>query len=93
MTAVALGEILVALSKIPEALREIPVPISLSHLPIGICRVGKIAQVTGVPETDMRRGPHIRLNFPVCSNSMANKGRTTRHPGGSPEAPPDPWVL
>lgn len=66
MTAVALREILVAL-------REIPVPISLPHLPIRMCRVGKIAQVTGLPETDWRRGFQIRLNFPVCSSSLANK--------------------
>ena len=41
MTVVALREILVALSKIPEALRELLVAISLPHLPIRISGGGE----------------------------------------------------
>lgn len=89
----ALREILVALSKILEALREIAValrevlvPISLPHLPIRISGVGKIVQVTCVPETDPeKRFPHSPevcvQQFPGQQREI-NKG-PRRQPSGS----------
>lgn len=101
MTVVALREILEALSKIPEALREtlvalreILVSISLPYLTIRISRVGKLAQVTGLSESDPEKGfPHLP-EF-SCVQQFPDQQRENKEPRrlsllhGSSDSPED----